>query len=100
MSRHSIERASRDVMSWLTIARMSACVTVAVRIGRRPFRWRIGPASSSSSRKRSRNGGVVVVGAEHEAKLFEPGFGLGAEDEPAVGKLAGRGSLSAGRARR
>ena len=39
---------------------------------------------------------VVVVRAEHEAKLCEPGFGLGAEDEPAVRKLACRGSLAVG----
>ena len=94
-SRHSIERASREVISWLTIARRSACVTVAVRIGRRPRRWRIGPASSSSSRKRSRNGAVVVVGAEDEAQLLDAGVGLGVQDERSVGELARSGALAA-----
>ena len=39
-------------------------------------------------------GRVVVVCAEHEAKLLEPGFALRAQDEPAVGKLAGRDALT------
>ena len=79
MSRHSIERASREVISWLTIARMSACVTVAVRIGRRPFRWRIGPASSSSFAEALEEGRVIVVGTEHEAELVDAVLGLRAQ---------------------